>query len=121
MDRKTRHADAEAAMAEVHDPRAVPSIWKVFATGGPDDQERAVRLLCQIDAPTASRALASLAVLGASDEVRHQAAVALLRRDPREFAVFLISLLRDPIKYEVRPVDGPGESGRAVCSWRACQ
>ena len=69
LDRKTRHAEAEAALAEVHDPRAVPSIWKVFIAGGPAEQERAVRLLGQIDAPAAPRALASLAVLGARTAV----------------------------------------------------
>ncbi len=109
--KKTRQAEAEAAMAQVHDPRAVPAIWKVLIAGGPVDQERGVRLLAQIDAPAASRALASLAVLGSSDDVRTHAAASLLRRDPREFAPFLISLLRDPIKYEVRPVEGPGKPG----------
>ena len=46
----------------------MPSIWKVFVLGGPADQERAVRLLGQIDAPSASRALASLAVIGLDRE-----------------------------------------------------
>ena len=111
IDRKTKRADAEAAMAEVHDPRAVPSIWKVFIAGRAAEQERAIRILSQIDAPPASHALASLAVLGASDEVRYLAATVLLQRDPREFAVFLIGLVRDPIKYEIRPVEGPGKPG----------
>ena len=44
--RKSKREEAEAALAKVHDPRAVPSIWKVFVMGGPADQERAVRLLC---------------------------------------------------------------------------
>ena len=65
----------------------------------------------QIDAPAASRALASLAVLGASADVRRLATESLARRDPREFAGLLISLLRDPIEYEVRPVGGPGKPG----------
>jgi hypothetical protein len=111
LDRTARRTEAEAALAELRDPRAVPSIWKVFIAGGAADQERAVQLLGQIDAPSASRALASLALNGASDKVRHSAATSLLRRDPREFAVFLISLLRDPIKYEVRLVEGPGKPG----------
>jgi hypothetical protein len=111
IDRKTKRAEAEAALVEVHDPRAVPSIWKVFIAGRAPEQERGVRVLSQIDAPSASQALGSLAVLGATDEVRHLAATVLLQRDPREFAVFLIGLVRDPIKYEVRPVDGPGKPG----------
>ena len=45
----------------MHDPRAVPSIWKVFVLGGPADQERAVRLLAQIDA---ARGLAGPGVAG---------------------------------------------------------
>jgi Pretoxin HINT domain len=32
-------------------------------------------------------------------------------RDPREFANILIALIRDPIKYEVKPVGGPGSPG----------
>jgi hypothetical protein len=32
-------------------------------------------------------------------------------RDPLEFADVLIGLLRDPVKYEVRPVGGPGLPG----------
>ncbi len=109
--KKSKRAEAEAAMAHVHDARAVPSIWKVFISGGPADQERAVRLLGQIDAPAASRALAWLAVLGASADVRNLASESLSRRDPREFASLLISLLRDEVEYEVRPVGGPGSPG----------
>ncbi len=111
MDRKGRRAEAETAMAAVRDPRAVSSIWKVFIRGGPSDQARAVRLLGQIDAPAASRALASLAAFGISDEVRLSAAERLIHRDPREFAPFLIGLMRDPIKYEVKYVGEPGSPG----------
>jgi hypothetical protein len=111
LDRKVKHADAEAALAKVIDPRAVPSIWRVFAAGTADDQDRAVRVLRQIDAPVASRALASLAVLGTSANVRRLAADSLAGRDPREFAGPLIRLLRDPIVFEVRHVKGPGEPG----------
>ncbi len=62
--RKSKREDAEAALGQVRDPRAVPAIWKVFVVGGAADQERAVRLLSQIDSPAASRALASLAIIG---------------------------------------------------------
>jgi hypothetical protein len=111
LERKAKHAEAEAALKAVHDPRAVPSIWSVFAAGRPADQVWGVRALEGIDAPSASRALASLSVLGSTSEVRNAASIALLRRDPREFAPFLIGLLRDPIDYEVRPVEGPGKPG----------
>ncbi len=109
--RKSKREEVGTAMAKVHDPRAVPSIWKVFVMGGSADQERAVRLLTQIDSPAASRALASLAVIGSTERVRNRAADALLKRDPREFAATLIGVLRDPIEYEVREVLGPGKPG----------
>ena len=111
LTRKSKREEAEAALGKVHDPRAVPSIWKVFVPGGAADQERAVRLLSQIDAPAASRALASLALIGVTERVRGRAADALLKRDPREFAAMLISVIRDPIEYEVREVLGPGKPG----------
>jgi hypothetical protein len=111
LGRNTQRAEAEAALQNVHDPRAVQSIWTVFIRGGPADHERAVRLLSLIDAPSASRALVSLAVSGASAEVRSHAATALSRRDPREFVALLFSVIRDPIEYEVRHVGGPGNPG----------
>ncbi len=111
LTRKSKRDEAQTALAQVRDPRAVPSIWKVFATGGPADQERAVRLFSQIDAASASRALASLAVSGLTEGVRGHAADALLKRDPREFAGVLIGVMRDPIEFEVREVEGPGKPG----------
>jgi hypothetical protein len=109
--RKTKRDEVGAAMAKVNDPRAVPSIWKVFVVGGAAEQERAVRLLAQIDSPAASRALASLAVMGSTERIRGRAADALLKRDPREFAATLIGVIRDPIEFEVREVLGPGKPG----------
>jgi Pretoxin HINT domain len=79
--------------------------------GGHAEQERAVRLLGQIDAPASSRALAALAVSGLTEGVRGHAADALLKRDPREFAGPLIAVIRDPIEFEVREVQGPGKPG----------
>jgi len=70
-----------------------------------------VRTLGQIDAPGASRALAMLATSSDSAEVRRIATETLKPRDPREFADLLIALLRDPIKYHVKPVAGPGSPG----------
>ena len=89
----------------------MPSIWKVFSLGGAADQEWAVRLLTQIDGPAASRALASLAVMGSTESVRAHAALALVKRDPREFGGVLIGVIRDPIDFEVREVQGPGKPG----------
>ena len=52
-----------------------------------------------------------LAAFGDSPEVRRTATETLKRRDPREFADLLIGFLRDPIKYKVKPVGGPGSPG----------
>jgi Pretoxin HINT domain len=111
---KARSAQAEKTLAAVDDPRAVPMIWMVFANGGVQHQAVAVRLLSQIDSPGSSRALALLALSGRSSDVRRSATQILRQRDPRDFAGVLIALLRDPIKYEVRPVKGPGSQGQLV-------
>jgi hypothetical protein len=108
---KSRRAKAEAALAEVTDPRAVPSVWKVFAQHGVGSQPLAVQLLGQIDSIDASRALAKLAVFSASSTVRRRAIETLRRRDSREFLGPLIAVLRRTFKYEVRPVGGPGSPG----------
>jgi hypothetical protein len=111
---KARRTDAEKSLADVTDPRAVPSIWVVFAPTGLERQRVAVNLLGQIDAPGSSRALAFLALMTRSTEIRGHAIQILRRRDPRDFASELIGLLRDPIKYEVRPVNGPGSPGELL-------
>ena len=107
----SKRDEAETALLEVTDPRAVPSIGRVFAATEPL-QPRAVRLLGQIDAPQATRALAYLAVFARSTKARRAATETLRGRDPREYADLLIALLGDPIRFEVKHVDGsesPGE------------
>jgi len=107
-----RREDAEAELARIVDPKAVPSVWVVFAAArDPGLQSRAVDVFGHIDAPDASRGLAALAVFGASPEVRRAAAETLTRRDRRDYLDLLIGALRDPIRYEVRPVGGPGSPG----------
>ena len=108
---KARRAEAEEALAAVSDPRATPAVWSVFVAGSPAHHVQAVQVLGQIDASTASRALATLAISDSSAEVRRIATETLKRRDPREFAGQLVALLRKPIRYEVRPVNGPGSTG----------
>jgi hypothetical protein len=111
-DGSTAHrSTAEEGLRQVTDPRAVPAVWTVFATGNATLQAIAVRLFAQIDAPAASRALALLAVSSPSAEVRRTATEILARRDPRDFVGLVIGLLRKPIKYQVRPVNGPGSIG----------
>ncbi len=106
-----RRAKAEAAIAEVTDPRAVPTIWAVFARGSERSRVAAVQMLGQIDGPSASNALAALAVFNASAEVRSRAIETLARRDPRDVLGRLINLVRKPLKYEVRRPAGPGTAG----------
>ncbi len=106
--------EAEKALWTVTDPRAVPMIVAVFGRRDVAGQLTAIRLLGQIDAQNASRALATAAVFGASNEVRRNAAETLRPRDPREFAGMLVALLRDPIKYEIKPVGGPNSPGELL-------
>jgi hypothetical protein len=106
-----RRAKAERALTEVTDPRAVPMIWAVFLRGSERSQVAAVQMLGQIAGPGASRALVVLAVFNPSATVRGRASETLLRRDPREVVDRLIGLLRKPLKYQVRPVNGPGSTG----------
>jgi hypothetical protein len=109
--RKDKRAEAESALGDVKDPRATPSIWKVFATGSPDAQERAIDMLGHIEGEQASRALAGLAIFGKTELVRRDAVETLKRRKADDVLVSWIGLLRPPIKYEVRQVAGPGSPG----------
>jgi hypothetical protein len=111
---RVRRADAEAGLAGVTDPRAVPMLWAVFIPRGAEGQKVAVRVLGQIDSPGSSRALTFLALRCPSAAVRGTAIQTLRRRDPRDFAPLLVGLIRDTIKYEVRPVNGPGSPGELL-------
>ncbi len=108
---KSRVAEAEASLAEVKDPRAVPSVWKVFGLGTPDEQEIAIDILGQIEGERAARALAGLAIFGKSDLVRKAAVETLTRRNPDDVLMLWVGLLEKPVKYEVRQVAGPGSPG----------
>ncbi|MFO0892499.1 MAG: HEAT repeat domain-containing protein [Isosphaeraceae bacterium] len=98
-----RRSQAAEGLAALTDPRAVPALWLTFASGNAAQQELAVGVLGQIDSPGSSRALAMLAVGSNSADVRGKATGTLRGRDPRDFVGLLIGLLRDPVKYEVRP------------------
>ncbi len=111
LNQKTRRADAEQALAAVNDPRATPSIWKVFATGSPAEQEVAIDMLGRIDGERSSRALAGLAIFGKTDLVRKAAVETLTRRKYDDVFIIWVGLLQPPIKYEVRQVAGPGLPG----------
>ncbi len=102
---------AEQGLAEITDPRAVPMVWNVLATGGERSQLAAVKVLGQIEGPHASNSLATLAVFSPSEEVRRQAIAALTSRDPRDVVGRLINLVARPFKFTVRPGSGPGSTG----------
>ncbi len=110
LTRPSQQAEAEANMAAVTHPRAVPSLGRVFGASDADGLHL-VQVLGQIDAPAASRALAYLAAFGRTADIRRQSIETLRLRDAREYAKFLIDLIRDPIRYEVKPVGGPGSPG----------
>ena len=107
-----KREDAEKQLESVTDPRAVPAIWVVFGNGNEADQRRALRLLGQIETAGSSQVLAMMSVFSDSAEVRRRSAEILKSRDPRDYADWLVDLLRDELKYEVvKHVEGPGSTG----------
>lgn len=106
-----KRAETQAALDAIDDPKAVPAIYREFAGGGERDGLIAIDLLGHIDGKASSKALATLAVYGKTPEVRRRAIEILRRRPPEDFLDLLVSFLRDPFKYEVRPVGGPGSPG----------
>ena len=103
---KTRRSEAEGALAAVNDPRAVPSIWTVFALGNAEDQERAVDMLGHIESDQSSRALAALAIFGKTDLVRRAAVETVKRRKADDVLIAWIALL--PHAGQVRGATGCG-------------
>jgi tetratricopeptide (TPR) repeat protein len=106
-----RRTKAEQGVTEVTDPRAVPMIWAIFVRGGERLQIAAVQMLGQIDGPSASNALAAIAVFSPAAEARRRAIETLTRRDPRDFVGRLVGMIRKPFKYEVRRPNGPRSPG----------
>ncbi len=90
-----------ATLAPSLEPRAVPTILSLFAKGDAEQQLAEVRLLDRIDAPEASQELARLAAVGRDDEVRSEAADAIVRRDSNDAIEWLIGSLHDPLRIEV--------------------
>ncbi|WP_165246993.1 polymorphic toxin-type HINT domain-containing protein [Paludisphaera soli] len=112
---RERRAEAQAALAAIDDPRAVPSIWQVSAKGGDEGRQRvAVDAFSRIDGSDSSLALATLALFSPHAAIRSVAATLLQRRDPREYAGMLAESIRDEVKYKVKPVDGPGSTGELL-------
>ncbi|WP_422928043.1 polymorphic toxin-type HINT domain-containing protein [Singulisphaera sp. PoT] len=108
--------EALKGLAEVNDPRAVPAIWSTFVANRKPRLALAAQLLGQVDSPLASRSLVYLGLSTSSGEVRRLVSETLKRRDPCEYAGIAIALIRDPIKYEVKDVEGPGSPGTLFVS-----
>jgi Pretoxin HINT domain len=109
--RPERRPEAKARLAEVHEPRAVPSIRRMYSNGKPADQLLALRLLTQIDSPSSTLGLAELAVRSEAIEIRAAAIDGLKTREKRDYADRLVAMIRSPMKYQFQPVQGPGTSG----------
>lgn len=107
----TSREAAETALSEIADPLVIPAIVDVFLTASVDDQRLAVQLLGQIDDPAATEVLASIALGSQYEAVRRVATETLSQRDPREYAGPLVSLVQKPLRWEVKPVGGPGDPG----------
>ena len=102
---------ALAAVAAISDPRAILPVYREFGGGGQIDQEIVVQVLGQIVKPLSSRILAMLAVYGKTPDVRRRTTETLRGRPADEFLDLLVGLMKDPYKYEVKPVAGPGSPG----------
>ncbi len=111
LSKPAHRAEAEANLLTVTDPRASAIVAHLFLNERLADQMVAARLFGQIDSVSASRSLVLLAVFSSAPEVRRVAVETLRNRDPREFADLLITQLRKSIRYEIRPVGGPGSPG----------
>ena len=125
LDEPAKSAAATRSLHGVVDPRAVPSVWAIFAVGKSARHRMAVQILGQIDSPSSTGALSLLAVASASAEVRSKATQTLHLRDPRDSAATLVGLLRDPAldpdpilyHYFVQTVAQKQSARRVSCSF----
>jgi hypothetical protein len=101
---------ARAALEAIRDEKAIPSLYREFA-GGRTDQLILIETLERIDKPLSTRLLAMLAVYGRTPEVRRKATELLRGRPAADYLELLVGLLVDTVKYEVKPVAGPGSPG----------
>jgi hypothetical protein len=104
-----KQADAMAALGQIRDPRAVPTVVRVL-DGTPKLQLWMAFVLAHIDGPQAAGALARLTVSGDTHAVREAAIRALRAVDPRTFVGLLINLIKEPIRYQVENGSGREEA-----------
>jgi tetratricopeptide (TPR) repeat protein len=91
--------EARKSLTSIVDPRAVPSIERVFGSEKSFDQAWRLWLLSCIDAPESSRAIAAVLVKTRDAMVRAAAVRVLAARDPRAYLGFLINQMREPTHY----------------------
>ncbi|MGP0062324.1 MAG: polymorphic toxin-type HINT domain-containing protein [Isosphaeraceae bacterium] len=109
---KRHREEAEGLLATVTDPRAVPSILRLFPVDRSEpNQLRRVRLLAQIDDPKSSLAIADQAVRTRSVPVRREAIEILRTRPSRDYAGKLVEMIHGLVRYQVQPVTGPDSRG----------
>jgi hypothetical protein len=101
---------ALAAFEAIADPKAIPSLYREFG-GSETDQVLLIQALDRIETPMATRVLAMLAVYGRTSEVRRRATEILRGRPSQDYLELLVGLMVDTLKYEVKPVGGPGLPG----------
>jgi hypothetical protein len=109
--RGKKQAEAQAALDAIVDAASVPSVYREFCGGSSNDQSIGIQILGQIEGPIASKAILVLAIYGKSANVRRIAAELLRNRPTEEYLDLLVSLMKDLLKYEVKPVGGPGSPG----------
>ena len=98
--------------SKLNDPEAAPAIWSVLVAGGDRDaQFTAIDVYRRLDAPSATRHLAAIAVLSPWNDVRAHAVKFLVECDQDVVVGTLLSLFRDPLRYDVQHVGGPGSPG----------
>jgi hypothetical protein len=102
---------AQAALDAVTDPKAIPALYHEFVGSGQIDQLILIQVLGQIDKPLSTEVLAMLSIYGQTPEVRRRAAEILRGRPSEDYIELLVALMVDPLKYEVKPVGGPGLPG----------
>ncbi len=108
---EARADEARALLAEITDPLALTSVWRVFGIEREADQLTVVEMLGRMESATATRRLAGLALYGKSITVREAATKALRGREPRDYASEVIEHIHAPMTYQVEPVQGPGSPG----------
>jgi hypothetical protein len=106
-----KREQAKERLLAITDPRAVPALLRALGSNMPEANQFLATVLGQVEAAASSRALAGMAVFAEDAETRRLATETIRRRDIREFGEPLVRLVRTPLRYEVKPIGGPGTEG----------